>query len=393
MEKITETDLIFLKLREIVDEVVASFSDDDFYRMHNHIRIMLSVIKYWPVQLFICVEEFKIYAYKRLPLLVKALFSSQNAEETKKILEEFKKILIEEYSKTKQINKTTISDIKEDLLQSINKEKIVKNCGEELNTALICDEIGTKVKEELQKDDDKNNNILIYCQDEYIDYVWEWIYWKEKNFFWGDRFHIVRIPKNYKFEKDLKFQIDTFTFLLDSYCPQVCKKCKKSKKFLNELLENIVECKKIPLESSKQFRHLKDCVHIGACRETIEKNPDYFKTFKGELALNKPKFLFLNIFTKKNSPSKRGLLSEAINSAPPTIWIDSSLNIEENFASAFVESFYEVFEKSLKNNKEAKIVEIIAKTREKIEKDQKNSFWRLAYIVNGNPSTTLITCV
>jgi hypothetical protein len=442
---------------------------------HEHLRLMESIIKYCPTQLFIFVESEsdaskpKIYVYytkNKYPSLYK----------NKKEAETF----VEECAQSKEIHKPAISDFKKYLSENINriKERQVIKKGKEFYDDLIPNNIQTKLNEELQSDnakkysfsmgnvpindDDtklkqflidkckidwvkdaeirkskdgkiisafkdeysaeimidegkekvsiepsKNNKILICCKDEDIDYVWEWIFWsdiprfqmgkKGKSFFWGDRFHIGRIPKNYKFENS-EFQINTFTFLLDGYCRAACQNCKKSKKSLKELLEDedIANCNEIRFRTPENFGALKasDCIYVGACKETIKKNIVYETKFLEALKL-KPKFLFLNMFTKdKESSSTHAPLSKAIKLVPPTTWIDNSLNeclnLPNDFALVFAEYFYEMLKESLKNNKEIQIVEIIAKTREKIEKLDSNAFWRLAYVVNGNPYTKFI---
>jgi hypothetical protein len=100
------------------------------------------------------------------------------------------------------------------------------------------------------------------------------------------------------------------------------------------------------------------------------------------------------MFPKKNTViSTHSQLSKEINAFTPTIFVDSSLNVPESFASVFVECFYEKFKKHLEDDKEVNIVEIFLKTREEIEKMENqgdhNTFWKFAYVVIGNPSTIL----
>jgi hypothetical protein len=287
--------------------------------------------------------------------------------------------------------------LEREIIPSWNRIKTVKDinegdakgCGEKFCKRLLKD----KSKKLLDRCD-RMNVVWIYCKDKNISPLWEWIYTNE-DFFWGDKYHIIRIPENCEFENS-KFRINTFTFLLDGSCLPACDKCKKSKKSLKELLEGIVECNEIKFNSPEKFDDLEvlDCIHVGACEETLKKTPLEYKTKFLERLKRKPKFIFLNMFAEESS-STYAPLSEAIKSVPPNTWIDSSsLNVPEEFALDFIECFYETFKESLKNNNEAKIVEIIGKTREKIEKIEKNqeklnsnAFWRLAYVVNGNPYT------
>lgn len=478
MGRTTEADAV-LEIIKKVDEVCKSRGKKYDDRMIKHYITMGRIIKYWhwPAQLFIFFEESKIYAYTRLPVLLNTRFSSQNVDEEN--IENKNKgieILIEEYLESKKhgpINKTKILKIKKDLLLYINKnkEEKVKNCGQLLN-GLISEK--TKLKEELQNENDKIKNVVICCKDEDIDYVWEWIYWKEKKFFgadkffWGDKFHIVRIPRDgipdWEF-KNSNFQINTVTILKDD-CPVAWNICDKICDKLNDIVicekENLLDNTKLKSlylfswdsvpgsDNEKLIKFLEDdfdidwakdseiskpedriisiskdensavimideeeekatlkmsddrtcdlkvknedgklniyrslsipnCIHIGASRETFE--GENLTTIRQRLPQRKPFFLFLNIFS--NEPSSTfDYVSKLINPRPATIWIDSTLNIPENFAKLFVNNFYDELIKELSNGG-ANIVEIVAKIRknEKI----KDNLLRFAYVVNGNP--------
>ena len=396
MGRTTEADAV-LEIIKKVDEVCKSRGKRYDDRMIKHYITMGRIIKYWPAQLFIFFEESKIYAYKRIPLLLNTIFSSQNVDEEN--IENKNKsieILIEEYSESKKyrpINKTEISKIKKDLVKYINKnkERNVKLCGQRLNE-LIYEK--TKLKEELQNDNDKIKNVVICCKDEDIDYVWEWIYWKEKKFFggdkffWGDKFNIVRIPKDGIPDRELKnstFQINTVTILKDNchvawnICENMCNK-----------LNSIVNCEEKSLDiSTLSSLRISDCIHIGAWRKTFD--GENLTTICQTFSQRKPIFLFLNIFS--NEPSSTfGDASKLINPCPATTWIDSSFNIPEEseeskkVAKLFVNCFYDEVIEEL-SNRGANIVEIVAKIRknEKI----KDNLWRFVYVVHGNPCTIL----
>ena len=175
---------------------------------------------------------------------------------------------------------------------------------------------------------------------------------------------------------------------------------KISNKYLNELLEDIVnKCEEYTINTYKELSRLRtsNCVHLGGYRKTFEKR-NYLSTILDNLSRNKPKFLFLNMFGNNPSSTQCSLSKEIYKILDPhTTWVDCSLNVPEEFALVFEECFYEVLKNSLQNNnKEVKITEIIAKTREKIEeiKNQEDlgysTFWKLAYVVNGNPYNKLI---
>jgi hypothetical protein len=325
-------------------------------------------------------------------------------QEKKEKVEAVLKNLKDEYLYKQPINESEVSGVINNLLKSLegSDENKVKNQGSELKGALIPPKL-TELKSEI----DEIKDIWIFCREKYFDYRWgwEWIYWKDnfkkEEFFWGDKFHIVRIPRDCDF-KDSKFQINTFTILLDNPCKPARRLHKISHKYLNALLKDIVTtCEENIVCTYKELSKLKisNCVHLGGNRETFE-DEQYLETILDILSRTKPKFLFLNMFANKSSSTQCNLSKKIYkNLDPHTTWVgvDCSLNVPDEFALVFEECFYEVLKNSLQNNnKEVKITEIIAKTREKIEeiKNQEDlgcsSFWKLAYVVNGNPYNKLI---
>jgi hypothetical protein len=290
-------------------------------------------------------------------------------------------------------NEDRVKDLGDQLFDNLLRDKEndkvkVKELIDQLNKVLIPDS-ETKSK----KDADIIKNVWIFCNYSDNDYPWEWIHWKNADLFWGDKFHIVRIPVNYRFEElDFQITLHKVTILIDRFCPSAWKNYHDTKILCN-LLKDFVECQEIPLDDSN-LTNLNDfnCIHIGADRDTFEKNNEFLAKISAKLFQNKPNFLFLNTYIKEPS-GKHYYPSASIYPYPLTTCIDSSLdNIPEKCASHFVICFYNVLKDSLKNNKEATIVETVAKTRE-IIKNQKelncDRFWRFAYVINGNPCTTL----
>lgn len=320
---------------------------------------------------------------------------NREQEKIKENLEAVLKNLKDECIYKQSINELNVSGAINNLLKCLNDfdENKVKNQGSELKGRLI-----PLTLTELKSENDETKDIWIFCEKKDIDYHWEWIYWVEEHFFLGDRFNIVRIPENCHVKK-LKLQIDKFTFLIEKPCHPAKKRCTKAKKHLYELLGKTITCEKLIVNSPKKIDYsnldASDCIHVGGYGETFEeKLSDYRTALRKKIELNTPKFIFLNMFPKKNTViSTHSQLSKEINAFTPTIFVDSSLNVPESFASVFVECFYEKFKKHLEDDKEVNIVEIFLKTREEIEKMENqgdhNTFWKFAYVVIGNPSTIL----
>lgn len=374
--------------------------EDGEKRRTKHHQIIVSVIKCWPAQLFIFVENSKIYAYKRLPLLLRT-FSSRNAEEFEKRLieenEETEKILMEEYLESHRINISEISTIEKDLSRSIkgNNEKKVKKrverSGKQLYRKLIHEEIENELKEELKKDDDKNNKILICCKDKEIDYVWEWIYWKEKDFFWGDKFHIVRLSKDGISHRELKnsnFQIKKFATVSDINC-----NCTTKVISYFDVLIGANNYKKIKLqELSDNNLNAIDCIHFVGNIETFRNNTSLItdcgnrlngqNTSNSNCANTQLKFLFSNIrvpasSTLEEKGSNLSQLKELLASAAE-IYIDTTFDPPDDHEISFVKSFYDKFQN------EKNVVEAATEARRSIGSKKP---WRLAYVVRGNPCT------
>ena len=239
--------------------------------------------------------------------------------------------------------------------------------------------------------------VWIYCEIDNINHIWEWIYTGNgEQFFWGDRFFIVRIPENCNFE-NLNFQFNKATILFERSSSPAYETCAKEE-ILRTILRNMADCHVTPIDDPQDLKNLEifKFIHVGASRKTFENGEEWIKAFHRRLLQIKPYFLFFTMFADSPS-SKHGCLSKSINLQPHTTLIDSYFNIPKEFASPFVKCFYKILNESLKNSNEANIVEILAKTRKKFEKLGNketlgyNPFWRLAYVVTGNPYIKLKT--
>lgn len=250
--------------------------------------------------------------------------------------------------------------------------------------------------------------VWIYCEDADIDPIWEWLYIEEREFFWGDEFSIVRIQKGCDMSKKCTLNkliilkddclLDTAEYRTTSFIPNL-KYLKSSLHISLESFKNLV------VDDAPEL--LKSCMLYfpmdisGAVRVDLEK-----------------------IFRNKNN--KNLLLYPhtqlmGFNNYPST-WIDSRLNVPKSQTSQFFKYFCDVLDGHLAKAEEANIAKIVTETRKKMcsqelndqggynscglwkfllaafvalhlrparEESKAIGFWRLAYVVNGNPRTYL----
>jgi hypothetical protein len=365
------------------------------------IDTILGILKQYPAHLFIFESKLKLYFYvtiddKYQKVLENILSLSQNENSLDTTPGNFEE-MITKYLESKPIRKLVSNDFEKEILYHIkneNKEGII-TMGEKLRDALIPEEITTMLKEELKNDPDKIKNVWIF-EENNIDHLWEWIYWEEKNFFWGDNFHIVRIPENYKFTNP-NFQINNATILSDANC----RCADDDKDILHNKLGSIEE---IGLLKTKRYKKLgkPNCIHIVVNIETFDKEKGLYNALRNVFkktklsnlqGVKKPNFLFLNIRapTSEEQHLKPDEIDKIIHEirkifdSPAETWIDTNLPLPDSPTPQFAEYFYEMF---LKNKDNVNVVEAVAKAREEIEKQKDigcKSFWRLAYVVKGNP--------
>lgn len=237
------------------------------------------------------------------------------------------------------------------------------------------------VKDVLPTGCDRTSEVWIYCEDADIDPIWEWLYIKSSNgecFFWGDKFHIIRIPENGEFGiSNNPCQINKVAFISDVECS--CK-CGDEECFVG-----------LPEENKIDLRYLKgdtnldafDCVHLVARSSIV--TTDLLNSCESALSKAKFKFLFLHIRTEEHDRTLDDLQKlKKIFIRPADIWIDTSLNLpNDSEAPYFTKYFYE----ELWSKKG--IAESATKARKKIEEEKKDlgckNFWRLVYVVKGNP--------
>ena len=216
---------------------------------------------------------------------------------------------------------------------------------------------------------DRMSGVWVYCEYEDIDPLWEWIYWEEKKSFWGDIFHIVRIEGHCDISD---CQVSSELIILKDRTPNPLWDSLTS-----DCNGRVVKCRGEYLHNDS-FRPgcIKNCIVCCPIAISGTINVALEKTFN-----NKNKILLLYPCTKLS-----GL------KVLPSAWIDSRLDIPKEHAKYFVNCFCEVLN-DLKKPREVRVAEIVTETRKKMERDPRgsnfNKLWRLAYVVNGNPYTTL----
>lgn len=331
-------------------------------------------------------------------LLMGYLFSVDEAELGKSLGEsEELKAKIEEIFRTRDLplSKVHIFLDKKDGEYEIEDGKnryIIKQEDKKLNIYLR-DENDSKLNMNLRSrmihnGRDRMCEVWIDCKDELIQPLWEWIYTNE-GFFWGDMFHIVRIPENCDFEKS-NFKIGKVAIL-----PYIQD---KSSSWADDESIHIESRTGIKPEeillNSPEIEDLNDfnCIHVVADAEhkIIESSVRNAKTDKCTSEpsdfnrLNSPKILFLNIL---NPSIKCDFRAKMITLLPAKMCIRTILTVQEDFAQKFADCFYECVVK------ETNVAIAIRKAREKIQKcddvDDCTKFCRFAYVVCGNPYTRI----
>ena len=271
-----------------------------------------------------------------------------------------------------------IERFKKELTEFTGSEEAIERLGAEFYKVLP--PVVRKVLE-----DKKIDWVWIDCTKEEINPFWEWIYTGGgEPFFWGDRFHIVRIPESWKEgAAPLTFKIENIAIVKGSLCPLILD----DNKCLDGLCKAIYR-EQIGLEDCDRLKNLDvfDGIHVVASSGTFGKSyfNKYIKSIKmalsskrqanlsnGNATKNRPAFLFLNI-----CGCNKDIQSQIRELISADMWIDTSFEVTEDFASIFAKEFYEEF----CTGKSA--VEAVTKARQKI--GNKNIL-RLVYVVRGNP--------
>jgi len=263
----------------------------------------------------------------------------------------------------------------EELMNIFNKiKKSVKNLAE--NEAV---EHGkhlyirlTGKKEVLQpRDCNSSYGVWINCKDEDIDPLWEWLYTKSEDFFWGDKFDIVRIHRHCEISPCNVNRNVTILAGQESIL---------SPDSLRTNLQKVVKCK-IEIEYLQE----------GSDSELNISKDTHTLIIAGGIKISGKVGTNLNLIFTDN---KILLLCPCMQlpldlQSFPSVWIDSRFK-PGTHAEDFVKCFFKVLSS---DSGQAKVVEIVRKTRKKMQNDSSVSndsrLWRLAYVVNGNPCTTL----
>jgi hypothetical protein len=216
--------------------------------------------------------------------------------------------------------------------------------------------------------------IWIFCAANEVEPIWEWLYptKKDDGEFWGDEFCIVRIPDDFEIVENC--QVDKELFILvdksstDSQHMQLESRC-------NQV--NIVGVDRLdshPLGETPP-ESIRNCVMCDMT-DIIDATLKYF--FEE------------SIYTKSNILLLHPCRQLQYSDQSPIIWVDSRFDMPKEQAMNFVKCFCEVLGEHSINPEKVRVAKIIAETREKMKNGSNiHGLWRLAYVVNGNPKTTL----
>jgi sulfur relay (sulfurtransferase) DsrC/TusE family protein len=275
-----------------------------------------------------------------------------------------------------------------DLMLSLDKiKKLVKefNASEEQEAEKAAEDLGedlyrhlTEKKELLQHSEcNSSYGVWINCKDEVIDPLWEWLYKKSEDFFWGDKFSIVRLSKGTEQLNVHNLEISNFAYLKgkvhSKHFDQVSGICEKIKpKFIE--LDELGDSSLGSFKGIHVFTGGSENYNIGAYRKSIDSA--LLKMHEP----NTPYFLFLNMCGCKELRLQITTQPDNHRLFLPETWIDTYLDVEETFAVAFEIEFY----KELCYNR-TNVAEALINARRKLS----NNVCRLAYFLNGNPCVNI----
>jgi hypothetical protein len=261
------------------------------------------------------------------------------------------------------------------------KERVGDNLGYSVEE--ICKKFLSKtdknIREVLYSKPPEGNNareVWIYCDVAEIDPIWEWLCTKNskgENCFWGEEFHIIRIPKGCDTsECRVNKKIIILANDNDAHSRRFARKLRSTlqKAGVNDSDLKVIALPKDEVDFSDA------CIILYAAGNDESIRGRYEFSLKEILGLGK-KILFFNLYPL--GPLRMNRL--------PATWIDSQFdNIKEEITLTFVNYFFKAYKNLLKERTNVRVTEILAKTHEMM--DGKNSLWRLACVVNGNPNLT-----
>ena len=258
-----------------------------------------------------------------------------------------------------------------------SEEQEAENAAEEHGKDLYIRLTGNK--EVLQPSEcNSSYGVWINCKDEDIDPLWEWLYTKSEDFFWGDKFSIVRLSRGTEQLNVHNLEISNFAYLKgrvhSKHFGQVSGICKKIKPEFIELdklgSSNLGSFKGIHVFTGGSEKH-----NIGAYRDSIDSA--LLKMHEP----NTPYFLFLNMCGCKELRLQITKQPDNNRLFLPETWIDTYLDVEETFAVAFEIEFYKEL-----CYKRTNVAEALINARRKLS----NNVCRLAYFLNGNPCVNIL---
>jgi hypothetical protein len=212
------------------------------------------------------------------------------------------------------------------LISELTKnEGCIKTKGEAFSTYLLNNE------DILSVDSQNMGEVWVYCQNKFLEPLWEWLFWK--NDFWGNLFHIVRIPETFMNNEGLKSKIEEVTILRAPSC--LCAVADSQ-----IIGASGVETKDKDISSAEDLQglngngiHVVQDVTINVMRAAV----DIAKTRQEP---NSPILLFLNIFTSKKLSDTYDDREKWMKLFQAKMSIFTTLSVPIASVSDFTEIFY-----------------------------------------------------
>lgn len=217
---------------------------------------------------------------------------------------------------------------------------------------------------------DITGDIWIYCEDEDIEPLWEWLYMDNIGFL-ADKTLLIRVPRECEFnrkvnrDEDESAKTSKFAVLSEINCPQADDAYTLIKSICENYSCDIDIGDQEGLEKIISYNY----IHASLTKVDEDSYKPILDAAKGNISGQKklPCFLFL-----KMCGCSDGIRAGVFGLVNPDVWIETSFEVGE---VSFEEEFYRVFCNT------GDISKAIIKARNEIS----NSFLRFAYVLKGNP--------
>jgi hypothetical protein len=200
--------------------------------------------------------------------------------------------------------------------------------------------------------------VWIYCQNKILEPVWDWVFLEKKKAFWGDKFSIVRLPKNSNFEIERsESQINSVAILLDKTCDYAIS----DMECLSNLCQHPISDYNLG-SLQNEYMGPVDYMHIAGDIKKIKENyDDIIEAVKIAASLSKELFIFYNIWNDEKQHSMHNIQLEVVDSIPAKTRIYTSFDVSKEFATLFAKCFYDCVVE------ENDVAKAIKKAREEIK--------------------------